>query len=137
MSKLYDDIPIIDEYYDTEEAALLKLPKTTVTHDLPHAKEASSWITNEWNNMHMEQFFDGKLKNKVTSCIMKPITKKEDNKKYTIGRVTITFIDKFRLSEALKQECWEQLNAQMTDGFGETYDGHQIPNVPDGWCIQF
>lgn len=137
MSKLYYDIQFTEEYYDTEEAKNLKLPQKEIRHNIPHAKEINDWIPKEWNDMHMERFFDDILKDKVQSCIMKPMSKTVMNKTFSYGRVTITFIPGFRLSEAKRQACWEQLDAQMTYGFGETFDGQRIPNTPDGWCIQF
>ena len=137
MSKLFYDIPLVEEFYDSPEAMMAKLPARTVHVNIPHKKELEEWITSEWNGMHMEQYFDGILKDKVESCIMRPFTIKENGDELSFGRVEVTFVKGFRLTDKRRIECWDQLDAQMTDGFGETFDAHQIPGAPEGWCIQF
>ena len=136
MSKLYYRIPLCEEYYDTEDAKTTHLPHTTFHHDLPHEKIIGKWFAEEWNNAHMEQYFDDILKNKVKSCTMKPLLQIRDGKRYLFGNVTITFLPGFRLSAEKREACWNQMDAQMTDGFGETYDYRHIPGTPEGYCLQ-
>ena len=136
MSKLYYRIPLCEEYYDTQDAKNIRLPQTTFRYNLPHEKTVGQWFAKEWNDAHMEQYFSDILKDKVQSCIMKPLLKIQEGKRYLFGNVTITFQPGFRLSAKKRDACWEQMDAQITDGFGENYDGTQIPNTPDGYCIR-
>lgn len=136
MSKLYYRIPIHEEYYENQETQNLFLPRKTFRYNLPHEKTIANWFSKEWNNAHMEQYFDDILKDKVESCIMKPMIKQEKDKRYLFGNVTITFVPGFRLNSTKREACWNQLDAQMTDGFGESYDRCPIPGAPAGFSLQ-
>ena len=39
------------------------------------------------------------------------------------------------LTKARREECFEQLDNQMTDGFGESYDQAAIPGADPGWVL--
>lgn len=138
MSRIFYKIRFAEEYYDSEEMRELLRPLKRVEYDLPHARELAEWIAKEWNAAHIENTFDGELKGKVALCRMKPMhVNEKDGHTYTEGIVTIEFVKGFRLSERRRKMCWDSLDGQMTDGFGESFDGQQIPGAPDGWCVQF
>lgn len=53
----------------------------------------------------------------------------------TIPVVTIHFIKGFRVAEKRRNKCFAQLDAQLSDGFSETMDSHQIPGANTGWQL--
>lgn len=126
MSKLYYDIPI-EEEYETEESYEF------FEQNLPHEEILREWLPQEWAKCHVENTFDEILKGKVTSTDMK-CRKTPDGR--LIARVTVEFVPGFRLSEQRRDACWEQLDAQMTDGWGESMDHEQIPGAPEGYFVK-
>lgn len=130
MSKLYYDIPLEEQYNgpngEYKEAKV----------NIPHFQQIKEWLPKEWDKCSIKTAFYGILKDKVQSCTMRCFQKKQDGQILSIARVTIEFIPGFRLTQERRQACWEQLDAQMSDGFGESYDHHEIPNG-DGWEIWF
>lgn len=126
MSKLYYHIPFREEFYD-ENQNMTKLYKT----NLPHYDIIKDWLPKIWNECHIEKTFDGIIKDKIESCTMRCVIKD----RIPTAVVTITPIKGFRLSEKRRNEIWKQLDAQMSDGFGESVDYCQIPGAPKGWCL--
>lgn len=126
MSKLYYNIRFGEEFYDEN-----KDTTTSYETDLPHYDILKDWLPKIWNECHIEKTFDGIIKDKIENCIMKCAIK--DGVPTAV--VTITPIKGFRLSEKRRNEIWEQLDAQMSDGFGESVDYHQIPRAPKGWRL--
>lgn len=131
MSQLIYDIPLEEEFGDITDANY-QLKRI----DIPHFKEIAAWLPKEWKKCEIHKTFDGILKDKVASCTMRCYQKTENGHTKSVARVTISFIPGFRLSEKKRQACWEQLDGQMADGFGESYDGSEIPGA-DGWKICF
>lgn len=126
MSKLYYSFPFREEFYDRNQN-MTKLCET----NLPHYGIIKDWLPRIWDESHIEKTFDGIIKDKIESCIMNCIIKDG----IPTAVVTITPIKGFRLSEKRRNEIWDQLDAQMSDGFGESVDYHQIPGAPKGWCL--
>lgn len=129
MSQLFYDIHIQEEY---NHDATLPGGYALFQNKLPHLQQIKDYLPKTWEDCHIEQTFDGILKDKVTSCPMRIFENKNGQ---VIARITINFAPGFRLSEKRRQACWEQLDAQMSDGFGECVDGQRIPNTPDGWTL--
>lgn len=126
MSRLFYDIKLEEEYYTKSDNYSI-----VMTH-LPHFKEIAEWLPKEWNKCKIQNTFTGILKDKIDKCTMKCFEKKDGT---AIARITIDFIPDFRLSKNRRIECWDQLDAQMSDGFGESYDHMPIPNVEHGWFL--
>lgn len=126
MSQLFYDIPLEEEYNGPNGEY------KAVTKDIPHFNEIKNWLPKEWDKCKIHKTFDGILKDKIESTSMRCFMKKD---KTAIARVTINFVPDFRLSKNRRNACWEQLNAQMSDGFGESYDHMQIPNAEPGWTL--
>lgn len=126
MSILYYNIPFGEEFYD-------KNANTTTPYEtnLPHYDIIKDWLPKVWNECHIEKTFDGIIKDKIEKCTMKCMIKNN----IPTAVVTITAVKGFRLSEKRRNEIWDQLDAQMSDGFGESVDYHQIPGAPEGWRL--
>lgn len=129
MSQLYYDVPI--------EEVLLDDAHNDVQHirtDLPHFKQIKAWLPGEWEKCEIHKWFDGILKNKVESTKMRVF---QTSDKRTIARIKITFIPGFRVTEKYRQACWEYMDSQMSDGFGESYHRHCIPDVDSHYRLLF
>lgn len=129
MSKLYYDIPL-EEIRETEgrvEEAVI---------DIPHFREIAEWLPGEWEKCHIQNAFTGILKGKVTACSMSCYQKKQDGHLKSFARIAVEFVPGFYCTKKRRESCWQQLDAQMTDGFGECYDRHEIPGT-DGWQLYF
>lgn len=124
MSRLYYDVRLEEEYR--------KHPHQYVTHHLPHFQQIKDWLPKEWDRCNIPSTFYGILKNKITTCAMNCIEKPDG---IAIARITIQFVPGFRLTKKRRNECWEQMNGQLTDGFGESYDQHPIPGANPGWVL--
>ena len=128
MSKLFYDITIEEEYIGTNSEYKI------ITKNIPHFEEIKNWLPKEWDRCKIHTTFDGQLKNKVQNTLMKCFEEKDGT---AIARITIEFVPGFRLSKNRRDACWQQLDAQMSDGFGESYDHTQIPNSEQGWVLCF
>lgn len=131
MSKLFYKIPL-EEEYDIENKNISAYQ--LIGKNLPHFEQIKNWLPKEWDKCEIHKWFDGILKDKV-KCTKMDVEQDSDGYAYAI--ITIEFVDGFRLSEKRRNACWEYLDGQMSDGFGESYDKHQIPNAPEGWGISF
>lgn len=129
MSKLYYDIPLAEEWGYLGDADYQMKES-----DLPHFQQIAEWLPGEWNKCRIHTTFDGILKDKVQSCKMRCVQKEAGGHIQSIARVTITFVPGFRLTAKRRNECWEQLDGQLSDGFGESYDRSKIPGG-NGWRL--
>lgn len=105
--------------------------------DLPHGKYLLKEMCKNWNDMNMQQYFDGILKDKIQSAIMKPqiITNTENEKEY-YGKVEIIGVPNFRFTERIREEIADQMDAQFCDGWGEGFFGCETFEVEDGvWAF--
>ena len=87
------------------------------TSNLPHHEMIAEVLSEGWNSMHMENFFDGILKGKIESCVMEVIQWKGESLAY----ITIKPKQGYRLSAKRRDEIFAQLEGQITDGWGESY----------------
>lgn len=126
MSKLYYKIGL-EEFFDDDNGY------REYRDHLPHFEQLKDWLPKEWAECRIEQTFDLKeIRENVDSCTM-AVRKSKDGEAYAI--VTIDFKPGFRLSARRRQSVWDDLDAQMSDGFGECVDHHQIPGAPDGYML--
>lgn len=133
MSKLYYDITITEAVLDNDDNIV-----SEIEIDLPHHNQIKDWLPKEWDSCEIHKTFDGIAKDKIVSTKMTISKRKQDNNTYkTVARVTVTFQPGLRLNEKLRHETFDQLDAQMVDGFGESYDMHRIPGVEEKYRIQF
>lgn len=126
MSRLFYDIRLEEEYNGKDGR------HKVISKNLPHFEEIKNWLPKEWDKCEIHKTFDGILKNKIQNTSMRCFIKKDGT---AIARITVEFIPGVRLSENHRNKCWEQLDAQMSDGFGESYDHMQIPNAEPGWTL--
>ena len=97
--------------------------------NLPHHNQIEKEMCDSFNNTHIERFFDGILKDKIKSAIM--TFKKIDNK--SVGIMTIEGIPNFRFTQKVRDEIYEQIGGQLSDGWGEGFFGYiNVMTAPDG-----
>lgn len=105
-------------------------------HDLPHAKEIGEAAVKSWNEAHMEQYFDGILAGKIESCLMRFGELNSRDGKKAGGMLTIKGKAGVRFTEKIRNAISDQIDAQMSDGWGETFFGFaNIMTMPDGTII--
>lgn len=130
MSTLFYDIPLKEEYENKDRYQERIISKE-------HFEKVKDWLPKEFEKCRIHEAFDGILKNRVQSCTIKCLyTKKKNQGSIPIARITIEFVPGFRLNREKRQACWDQMEDQMTDGFGEMYDKAEIPDA-DGWQLKF
>lgn len=125
MSQLYYLIPISEEFVSKENCY-------KINTNLPHHDMIKTWLPKEWDKCNIPNTFYGILKDKIASA---PMSINQEKNGCTIAVVTIHFIKGFRVTKKRRNECFAQLDAQLSDGFGETMDGHQIPGADTGWQL--
>lgn len=130
MSRLFYDIRLEEEYDHEGE------PYQERVMSKEHFEKVKEWLPNEFKKCKIHNSFNGLLENAVESCTMKCIYKKDGEGLIPVARITIDFKPGFRLSHYKRQACWDTMDGQMTDGFGEIYDGKEIPDA-DGWQLRF
>lgn len=96
---------------------------------LPHHDFIGKEMCSSWNDAKMEQYFDGILKNNIKSCKM-TFTKMNGN---SYAKITIEGMPNYRFSSIRRNEIFDQLDAQMSDGWGEGFFGMiNVMTAPDG-----
>ena len=97
-----------------------------------HGKEVFSAMCKSWNEMdwaETSKFFDEPIKGKVSKSIAQPLP---DGKGIIIKT---TFVEGFRLSEKRRNAFWDEMEAQMCDGWGEgEFGAGNIRKFADGTC---
>lgn len=91
------------------------------TSDLPHHDLISAAAEKSWNEMHMEQFYDGILTDKVESAVMK--CRKNINRE-TKATISVKMKPGSRLTEKYRNALIDQTSAQLIDGWGESFFGY-------------
>lgn len=126
MSKLYSlmdlhEIIVRDDDGEEYEEAYEK--------DLPHHDIIAKEICDSWNEMKMEKYFYGTLKDKIKSAKMRCYRDKTNGK--TIAKITIEGIPGFRFGSVRRAMVFDQIESQMSDGWGEGFFGCMF-TAPDG-----
>lgn len=114
MSRLYYITDVAEIPLDAEGYEMYSEIKE---YNLPHHEMIAKEMCNSWNAMHIEKFFTGVLKGNIASAKM--TCKKENGK--TVAKVTVIGVSNFRFSEKRRNLVFEQLSAQMSDGWGEGF----------------
>lgn len=127
MSKVYYNFGI-GEYLTDNNGDIVEYYEK----DLPHYKELADWLLPEWDNSHIEKFFTGVLKNNIKSCTAS-LFRRKDGCVYVC--VNVEGVKGFRFSEKRRNEVFDQLDGQITDGWGESFSHHPIPNLPN-WHLE-
>lgn len=125
MSKLYYYMELHEVIVDNEWE-----PKETFEDYLPHHDIIAKEICKSWNEMNMEQYFDGVLKGNIQSAKMSCYRDKSNGK--SMAKITIEGVHGFRFGSARRAEVFEQLDAQMSDGWGEGFFVSHVITAPDG-----
>lgn len=100
--------------------------------NLPHHKEICETVKKNWKMCHIENTFDGHLKNMVKSCDIQMMRTRGDE---TLANISIHLNDGERWSARRRAAYWQQLDAQMTDGFGESMEYAEIDGVDERYRI--
>lgn len=127
MSKLYyymDLHEVIIRNDDGEEH------EEVFEKSLPHHDIIAKEICKYWNEMKMERYFDGALKGAIRSAKMRCYREKNSDK--SIAQITIEGVPGFRFGCARRSMVFDQLDAQMVDGWGEGFFGVYEMRAPDG-----
>lgn len=133
MSRLFYNIPVTEEKYILNNGDMIW--EDEFTHNLPHAKEISAWLPGEWDDCKIGDVithYNPEFQDKIMECSMKCFENPDGE---LIARVTLEFTPGFRLSARRREIIWDELDAQMSDGFGESYDRSEIPGVPREYRI--
>lgn len=126
MSRLYYKI-VLEEFFDDDNE------HHEHHNHLPHFEQIKDWLPKEWAEYHIENAFSlREIRENVASCVM-AVRQGKDGEAYAM--VTIDFKPGFRLSARRRESVWNDLDAQMSDGFGECVDHDQIPGAPDGYML--
>lgn len=112
MSKLFYTIKL-NEVQTTKKGDFIREYKS----NLPHAKEIIDNLCQSWNSINWGEIFDDIFSGNVTSSIMRPLQTSDDG--ISKVQITTTFKEGFRLSKKRRDAFWDQMEAQMCDGWGE------------------
>lgn len=125
MSQFIYQTTISEAVFDPKDSSIIDYD----TH-LPHAKYISQNMCDDWNNAHMEQYYDEILENKIDNAVMKC---KENNRGELVVSITFTLKKGTRLTERYRKAIIDQTSAQMSDGWGESFFTYNnIMTAPDG-----
>lgn len=102
-------------------------------HNLPHHKQIADWITKEWIALNPVQYFPNNLQNIIESCSMRVY---RDPKRRTVAVIIVKPIPGFFWNKRTRAMVFEELDAQFSDGFGETIDQCSIPGVPEKYVLR-
>ena len=89
--------------------------------NLPHAVQIMEEAEKSFNDLHMERFFDGILKNNIASCALRCCISPEGE---LVGIIKTTAKPGYRLSEKRRNAIFNQLDGQLSDGWGECFFGY-------------
>lgn len=106
----------------------------TFSEKLPHHKEIANWLPGEWDLLNPVQFFLEPVKSMIETTKMRIIQTRNHE---TVGVIEIIPHKGKRWNVKTRQKIWDELNAEICDGFGESYDRKHIPGTPDGFVISF
>lgn len=127
MSTCFYTFPVSEVYLDDKDNEIKYWDK-----NLPHWKAIGAYLASELNKMHIEQFFYGKLKNKIKSCYAQYALLSNGTGCICLA---IEAVPRFYLTKKNYDLICNQLDAQLSDGWGESYDRECVPNVSDRYRI--
>lgn len=103
--------------------------------NLPHHDMITRAAEKSWNDMHMEQYYDGILTDKIESAVMKCRKSKTGE---TEAVINIKAKPGVRLTSKYKNAIVDQTSAQLSDGWGESFFGF-VNIMSDGnerFCVE-
>lgn len=89
--------------------------------NLPHNDQIIAEACKSWNEMHMEQYYDGCLDGKIESAAMKPYCREKGK---CAVQILLELKAGYRLTEKVRNAIIDQTNAQLVDGWGESFFGY-------------
>lgn len=92
-------------------------------YGLPHHKQIVQTACNDWNEAHMEQYYDGLLKDKVESAKMSPY-RDSSGKNKCLTKIEVVLKSGIRMTAKYRLAISQQTSAQMSDGWGEGFFGY-------------
>lgn len=106
------------------------------SREIPYFKETKTYLENAWTNANIQQYFPDNIKDKIKRITCKILPPSKSINQIHM-RLTIEPINGFRWYNKYRNQVWNELDAQITDGFGETLQFKSIPNIPERFVIQF
>lgn len=82
--------------------------------DVSHQEEIQKLLCESWNKTVKPEFFDGVLKDRISSCKMSP---RKNRKNYV--SIYFVFKDGIRVTQKYEKALIEQMDGQLSDGWGE------------------
>ena len=125
MSQLHYIIPLRETIIDNDCSAINEFDT-----DLPHKEMIKEEILKDWNKSNIFDYMSDKFKEKVHSMSM---TVKENKNKRLEAIIHVNTNPGIQMRQALKSMITEELDGQMSDGWGEGFFGYNnIMTAEDG-----
>ena len=123
MGVLLYDIQVMEEQIDGQGNVQKEWEKS-----LPHHDVIKEDFKKQFEACDIKQAFDGDLSMFIEKVWM---TVFRDREQHTIARIHVAAKPKFRMNEHFRSRVFEELDGQMSDGFGESMDMSLIPGTRD------
>lgn len=123
--------------YDIEIGEIRQEPDGTldicseILTSLPHHKEIKSYVETYFEEFQIQEAFPESLRKNIDFCELK--VRKTPEKK-TVARIHVYLKRGVRLNEKIRKMLIRELEAQMSDGFGETLVQSVVPGT-ENWLV--
>lgn len=125
MSQLHYIIPLRETIIDNDWSVIKDFDT-----DLPHKEMIKEEILKDWNKSNIFNYMSDKFKEKVHSMSMDV---KENKDKRLEAIIHVNTNPGIQMRQALKSMITEELDGQMSDGWGEGFFGYNnIMTAEDG-----
>lgn len=131
MANLYYTVPFEVLQLDNNQNII-----TTFSKEVPYFKKIKTYLEDVWTNANIQQYLPDNIKNKIKHIAYEVLPPSKFT--YQIHmRLTIEPIKGFYWTDKRRIQIYNELDAQIADGFGETLQFKPIPNISECFVIQF
>lgn len=123
MANLYFRVPLLEGKVG-KDGGIEKIYE----RNLPHHDEIANWLPKCWEADDPVQYFDETARKLIDSSRMYMVRQKDGR---TVAIVELKPVPGLRWSSKKRNAVFEEMDAQICDGFGESYDYASIPGVPE------